>query len=138
MQNKLKPQTSGVIRSLAAASIRSVMITGIIYSFSHFLFCTHFNRYLNVGDNPLTAVCIAKECGVVPAGMQVFLADAVKGLVFLGLNNLLIIINVEFIDQHGESEIKWNESNDPSIHLDPATLRVCFLLTNNNDYININ
>lgn len=82
MQNKLKPQTSGVIRSLASASIRSVMITG---------------------DNPLTAVCIAKECGVVPTGMQVFLADAVKG-------------------PNGESEIKWNESNDPSIHLDPASL----------------
>eukprot|EP00026_Physarum_polycephalum_P000896 Phypoly_transcript_00897.p1 GENE.Phypoly_transcript_00897~~Phypoly_transcript_00897.p1 ORF type:complete len:1207 (+),score=214.54 Phypoly_transcript_00897:143-3763(+) len=83
MQNKLKPQTTGVIKVLSKASIRSVMVTG---------------------DNPLTAVCIAKECNIVPMGMHVFLADAVK-------------------DQNGDSEIKWSESNDPSIILDPLTLR---------------
>lgn len=60
MQNKLKPQTTGVIKVLSRATIRSVMVTG---------------------DNPLTAVCIAKECEMVAPGMRMFLGDLVKGTI---------------------------------------------------------
>lgn len=78
MQNKLKPQTSGVIKVLAGASIRSVMVTGTVLFVIEYIFLNKFNIFV-AGDNPLTAVCIAKECNLVPAGMHVFLADAVKG-----------------------------------------------------------
>lgn len=82
MQNKLKPQTTGVIAVLHRANIRSVMVTG---------------------DNPLTAACIAKECGMVPEGRHMFLGDLVKG-------------------KNGESEIEWTESSQQVAKLDPYTL----------------
>jgi cation-transporting ATPase 13A3/4/5 len=82
MQNKLKPQTTGVIQVLSKAKIRSLMVTG---------------------DNPLTAVCIAKECGMVPAGTHMFLADLVR-------------------DGRGDHEIKWTESSGMHVELDPISL----------------
>ncbi|KAF0294031.1 putative cation-transporting ATPase 13A3 [Amphibalanus amphitrite] len=45
MQNSLKPQTTPVIETLQRASVRSVMVTG---------------------DNLLTAVSVARECGMIP------------------------------------------------------------------------
>ncbi|XP_017470364.1 PREDICTED: probable cation-transporting ATPase 13A3 isoform X2 [Rhagoletis zephyria] len=44
LENRLKPDTSEVIRSLTAANIRTVMITG---------------------DNILTAISVARDCGIV-------------------------------------------------------------------------
>lgn len=46
MQNNLKPATIPVIKELNSASIRCVMVTG---------------------DNMLTALSVARECGMVPA-----------------------------------------------------------------------
>uniref|UniRef100_A0A1B6M5K1 Cation-transporting ATPase n=1 Tax=Graphocephala atropunctata TaxID=36148 RepID=A0A1B6M5K1_9HEMI len=50
MENRLKPQTTGVISMLKGAQIKVVMVTG---------------------DNILTAVSVAKECGIVEGGETV-------------------------------------------------------------------
>ncbi|XP_054266144.1 polyamine-transporting ATPase 13A3-like isoform X1 [Macrosteles quadrilineatus] len=50
MENRLKPQTTGIISMLKGARIKVVMVTG---------------------DNILTAVSVAKECGIIEAGETV-------------------------------------------------------------------
>ena len=55
MQNKLKPETIGVIKELRQAAIRTVMVTG---------------------DNLLTAINVARACGMVAAKNKVILAEA--------------------------------------------------------------
>ena len=50
MENRLKPASLGVIRELNNARIRTIMVTG---------------------DNILTAVSVAKECGILPAGEKI-------------------------------------------------------------------
>ena len=50
MENRLKPASVAVIRELSNARIRSIMVTG---------------------DNILTAVSVAKECGILPAGEKI-------------------------------------------------------------------
>ncbi|CAH1775580.1 unnamed protein product [Owenia fusiformis] len=55
MQNTLKPETTPVINQLNDANIRTVMVTG---------------------DNMLTAVSVARDCGMVPPGDKVVLVDA--------------------------------------------------------------
>lgn len=57
MQNKLKPETNGAIASLKHARIRTVMATG---------------------DNSLTAISVARQCGIVAPDMEVFLGDVVN------------------------------------------------------------
>ncbi|KAJ8320392.1 hypothetical protein KUTeg_001979, partial [Tegillarca granosa] len=55
MENKLKPQTLPVIHQLLNANIRTVMITG---------------------DNMLTAISVARECGMVKPQDSVIMAEA--------------------------------------------------------------
>lgn len=55
MQNKLKAETPGVLRDLRQASIRTVMVTG---------------------DNMLTAISVARDCGMIPPQDTVIIADA--------------------------------------------------------------
>uniref|UniRef100_A0A669D8X9 Polyamine-transporting ATPase 13A3 n=1 Tax=Oreochromis niloticus TaxID=8128 RepID=A0A669D8X9_ORENI len=55
MQNKLKPETPGVLQDLHQASIRTVMVTG---------------------DNMLTAISVARDCGMIPPQDTVIIADA--------------------------------------------------------------
>ncbi|KAJ2036549.1 hypothetical protein H4S03_003570 [Coemansia sp. S3946] len=52
-ENRLKPATQGVLEELREAQIRSIMCTG---------------------DNPLTAVSVARECSLVAPGVQVFVS----------------------------------------------------------------
>ncbi len=59
LQNKLKTVTPTVIKQLSDASIRNVMLTG---------------------DNPYTAISVAKECGIIPANNGVVLGDYVEEL----------------------------------------------------------
>ncbi|XP_076000643.1 polyamine-transporting ATPase 13A3-like [Genypterus blacodes] len=56
MQNKLKVETAGVLRNLQQANIRTVMVTG---------------------DNMLTAISVARDCGMVGPHERVIIADAV-------------------------------------------------------------
>ncbi|XP_047230374.1 polyamine-transporting ATPase 13A3 isoform X2 [Girardinichthys multiradiatus] len=55
MQNKLKAETPGVLQDLRRANIRTVMVTG---------------------DNMLTAISVARDCGMIAPGDTVIIADA--------------------------------------------------------------
>lgn len=57
-ENKLKPSTTGVIAELNQAGIRNIMCTG---------------------DNILTAVSVARECGLIEAEEQCFIPHFVEG-----------------------------------------------------------
>ena len=54
MQNKLKPATTGAIKGLNDANIRTIMATG---------------------DNVLTAISVARECLIVESDAEVFIGD---------------------------------------------------------------
>ncbi|XP_066997262.2 polyamine-transporting ATPase 13A3 [Anabrus simplex] len=56
LENRLKPQTTGIIRQLKLANVRTIMITG---------------------DNIQTAVSVARECGIVEAEQRVVDVTAV-------------------------------------------------------------
>ncbi|XP_037530511.1 probable cation-transporting ATPase 13A3 [Nematolebias whitei] len=56
MQNKLKAETPGVLQDLHKANIRTVMVTG---------------------DNMLTAISVARDCGMIPPKDTVIIADAI-------------------------------------------------------------
>uniref|UniRef100_A0A4W6FJ26 ATPase 13A3 n=1 Tax=Lates calcarifer TaxID=8187 RepID=A0A4W6FJ26_LATCA len=56
MQNKIKQETAGVLCELRKANIRTLMVTG---------------------DNMLTAISVARDCGMVRAHEKVIIADAV-------------------------------------------------------------
>ncbi|XP_071454972.1 polyamine-transporting ATPase 13A3-like [Hetaerina americana] len=58
MENRLKPETSGIIGMLRDACIRTVMVTG---------------------DNMLTALSVGRDCGMVPANTSVVVVNAVAG-----------------------------------------------------------
>uniref|UniRef100_A0A665U6L9 Polyamine-transporting ATPase 13A3 n=1 Tax=Echeneis naucrates TaxID=173247 RepID=A0A665U6L9_ECHNA len=55
MQNKIKQETAGVLHELRQANIRTLMVTG---------------------DNMLTAISVARDCGMVLAFEKVIIADA--------------------------------------------------------------
>ncbi|XP_044076314.1 polyamine-transporting ATPase 13A3-like isoform X3 [Siniperca chuatsi] len=55
MQNKIKEETAGVLRELRQANICTLMVTG---------------------DNMLTAISVARDCGMVRAHERVIIADA--------------------------------------------------------------
>ncbi|KAL6104281.1 atp13a3 [Pungitius sinensis] len=55
MQNKIKEETAGVLLELRQANIRTLMVTG---------------------DNMLTAISVARDCGMVRAHEKVIIADA--------------------------------------------------------------
>ncbi|XP_054268548.1 polyamine-transporting ATPase 13A3 [Macrosteles quadrilineatus] len=55
LENRLKPQTNGVIAVLRAANIRTIMVTG---------------------DNVLTALSVARDCGIIPPGRRVITVNS--------------------------------------------------------------
>ena len=55
MQNMMKPETPPIINELASAGLRTVMVTG---------------------DNLLTALCVARKCGMVAGHKRVILIEA--------------------------------------------------------------
>uniref|UniRef100_A0A673ATL3 Polyamine-transporting ATPase 13A3 n=1 Tax=Sphaeramia orbicularis TaxID=375764 RepID=A0A673ATL3_9TELE len=57
MQNKIKQETAGVLRDLHQANIRTLMVTG---------------------DNMLTAISVARDCGMIRPHEKVIIADAVS------------------------------------------------------------
>ncbi|XP_068137270.1 probable cation-transporting ATPase 13A4 isoform X2 [Hyperolius riggenbachi] len=57
LENRLKPETKGILEELNAANIRTVMITG---------------------DNIQTATTVAKKCSMIPQECQVILVEADK------------------------------------------------------------
>ncbi|KAI9890877.1 MAG: hypothetical protein M1814_003516 [Vezdaea aestivalis] len=57
-ENKLKPATEGVIRELSQAGIRQIMCTG---------------------DNILTAISVARECGLIESNAHCFIPHFIEG-----------------------------------------------------------
>ncbi|KAK5859455.1 hypothetical protein PBY51_021010 [Eleginops maclovinus] len=55
MQNKIKEETAGVLQELRQANIRTLMVTG---------------------DNMLTAISVARDCGMIRAHERVIIAEA--------------------------------------------------------------
>ncbi|KAJ8270232.1 hypothetical protein GJAV_G00111920 [Gymnothorax javanicus] len=75
MQNKLKAETPGVLEDLRRANIRTVMVTG---------------------DNMLTAISVARDCGMIPSQDRVIIADALP-------------------PKDGQTaRIEWHYANDPN------------------------
>ncbi|XP_033883712.3 polyamine-transporting ATPase 13A3-like isoform X2 [Acipenser ruthenus] len=78
MQNKLKAETPGVLADLQRASIRTVMVTG---------------------DNMLTAISVARDCGMVPPQDRIIIADALP-------------------PKDGQTAvINWHYANNPTEHV---------------------
>ena len=57
MENKLKPQSSDVLRTLNDCQIRTVMATG---------------------DNVLTAISVARQCKMLSPSKTIFLGDLIQ------------------------------------------------------------
>lgn len=90
MQNKIKQETAGVLCELRKANIRTLMVTGNLQlselldsfvaeimnwiSMFSFSFCLLHHP---LGDNMLTAISVARDCGMVRAHEKVIIADAV-------------------------------------------------------------
>ncbi|CAI6333387.1 unnamed protein product [Periconia digitata] len=84
-ENKLKPTTTGVIEELESAKIRTVMCTG---------------------DNILTAISVARECGLVNKTAHCFVPHFIEGDSRTAL-----------------SRLSWESVDDPIFKLDENTLR---------------
>ena len=82
LENAVKPETQGTLTTLRQAKIRTLMVTG---------------------DNPLTAVAVAKECGLISPGTTVYQSQLVKTM-------------------RGE-QLEWRDTDNHSNALDPLTLR---------------
>ncbi|XP_041695692.1 polyamine-transporting ATPase 13A3 isoform X1 [Coregonus clupeaformis] len=81
MQNKLKAETPGVLDDLRRAHIRTVMVTG---------------------DNMLTAISVARDCGMIPPQDRVIIADALPS-------------------KDGQlAKISWRYADNPSKHAGKA------------------
>lgn len=90
MQNKIKPETAGALHELRQANIRTLMVTGNLSQWFHSLICDGNNEFIFcvysfsivllcclLGDNMLTAISVARDCGMVRAHEKVIIADAV-------------------------------------------------------------
>uniref|UniRef100_A0A673JTL2 Probable cation-transporting ATPase 13A3 n=1 Tax=Sinocyclocheilus rhinocerous TaxID=307959 RepID=A0A673JTL2_9TELE len=91
MQNKLKTETPGVLEDLRHANIRTVMVTG---------------------DNMLTAISVARDCGMIQPQDRVIIADALP-------------------PKDGQTaKINWHYADKPSKHLNkPTKLEVSVKIT---------
>ncbi|KAK1148276.1 hypothetical protein N8T08_010085 [Aspergillus melleus] len=83
-ENKLKPKSSETIRELSQAGIRNIMCTG---------------------DNILTAVSVARECGLISADKPCFIPHFVEGY-----------------PDDPKISLHWESVDDPCLKLDPNTL----------------
>ncbi|KIO30367.1 hypothetical protein M407DRAFT_69316 [Tulasnella calospora MUT 4182] len=84
-ENKLKPDTTSAIHVLRAAHITCRMVTG---------------------DNPRTAVSVARECGIVSQSAHVFYPTFIAGNA-----------------QTREAKLEWSSVDDESLKLDDYSLK---------------
>ncbi|KAI9677560.1 MAG: hypothetical protein M1817_006514 [Caeruleum heppii] len=83
-ENKLKPSTAGVLKELSNAGIRKIMCTG---------------------DNILTAISVARECGLIDPMAHCFVPHFIEG------------------DAHSpKARLKWESVDHPLFQLDESTL----------------
>lgn len=80
MQNKIKPETAGVLHDLQRANIRTLMVTG-----EHLTACVSSVMWIKVtpvcsepseGDNMLTGISVARDCGMVHGHERIIIVDA--------------------------------------------------------------
>ncbi|KAK2791510.1 hypothetical protein FQN53_002619 [Emmonsiellopsis sp. PD_33] len=83
-ENKLKPSTTGVITDLNQANIRNIMCTG---------------------DNILTGVSVARECGIIDSASPCFVPRFIEGNAF-----------------DPNARLSWENTEDPGHRLDENTL----------------
>ncbi|KAL4929639.1 putative P-type ATPase [Aspergillus undulatus] len=83
-ENKLKPTSAKIITELNQANIRNIMCTG---------------------DNILTAVSVARECGILENQEQCYIPRVVEGL-----------------PRGAKSSLCWESVDNPNLELDPQTL----------------
>uniref|UniRef100_A0A8C0YVR8 Polyamine-transporting ATPase 13A3 n=1 Tax=Cyprinus carpio carpio TaxID=630221 RepID=A0A8C0YVR8_CYPCA len=94
MQNKLKTETPGVLEDLRRANIRTVMVTG---------------------DNMLTAISVARDCGMIQPQDRVIIADALP-------------------PKDGQAaKIDWHYADQPSKQLNKSIASICCMLTQFSD-----
>ncbi|KAG8864475.1 hypothetical protein FRB96_004978 [Tulasnella sp. 330] len=84
-ENKLKPGTTPAIQTLRAANMACRMVTG---------------------DNPRTAVSVARECGLVSQSAHVFYPDFIEGNA-----------------QRRQSKLEWSSVDDGLLKLDDYSLK---------------
>jgi cation-transporting ATPase 13A3/4/5 len=72
MENRLKPQTIGVINQLNRLGIKLNILTS---QFSVFL-RAKIRTIMITGDNLLTAMSVARECGIIRPNKRSFLLEA--------------------------------------------------------------
>lgn len=84
-QNRLKPVTKDVITKLQQARVRTVMVTG---------------------DNALTAVSVARQCGIVPTDYKVYFGE----------------LQEHPSKMQSKNRVTWSDFDVASHALDPITL----------------
>lgn len=66
LENKLKPETTPVISKLKEANLRLVIVTGNCDETNRRENSKYvFTKYMFIGDNLLTAVSVARDCGII-------------------------------------------------------------------------
>lgn len=102
-ENKLKPSTTGVIAELSQAGIRNIMCTG---------------------DNILTAISVARECGLISAGETCYVPRFSEGNDSF-VEDYVIWTNISTEpDADIKSPLRWECVDDPALKLDENTLLV--------------
>uniref|UniRef100_A0A669E9Y5 Polyamine-transporting ATPase 13A3 n=1 Tax=Oreochromis niloticus TaxID=8128 RepID=A0A669E9Y5_ORENI len=85
MQNKIKPETAGVLCELQRANIRTLMVTG---------------------DNMLTAISVARDCGMVRPHEKVIIYHGMTGS-----SLLLQILEIELDEGTWDGEVSQQEQS---------------------------
>ncbi|PVZ98977.1 hypothetical protein BB558_005008 [Smittium angustum] len=98
-ENKLKPTSEPVLHELQAARVRTLMCTG---------------------DNILTAISVARQCGMVPETTFVYIPRLVQ---LSGKMNMVNYSGGNFNAQKPRFVVLWQEINNPLRILDPYTYR---------------
>jgi cation-transporting ATPase 13A3/4/5 len=108
-ENKLKPTTASVLKELLESNIGAVMVTG---------------------DNILTAISVARECGLIDRNAHCFVPRFTQGMRILARSargGILTVLAGDFRDPM--AQLQW-ESIDNSIYtLNQSTLLVSLLHT---------
>lgn len=101
-ENKLKSNTAAVISELKQAGIRNVMCTG---------------------DNILTAISVARECGLINTGTRCYIPRFTEGS-FLCPTMELYLKTVTGDGLDAQASLSWESIDDPTFTLDGHTLMV--------------
>jgi cation-transporting ATPase 13A3/4/5 len=100
MENKLRPSTRPTIERLNEGCIKTVMVTG---------------------DNALTAVNVARNCGIIPSYIEEEL-DNTKKKVKAHIKEIPVFMSEISDEEEREERLIWRCTDDPSLILDNETL----------------